>query len=575
MIAHILTENRKYFIVATLIAACCFSSYYFNSNLKIGPVYSHSFYIPIIISALWWQRKGIIVALFFAIFLICSNLFLGLYKFTAGDIFRSAMFLVVAVITAILSERISRSAVALVKSNQRYQNILDGIQEGYFENDLAGNLTFANNATCNILGYSRNELIGMNNRRYARPDTAKRMFAIFNEIYRTGNPAEVRDYEIIRKDWTSRTLEMSASPMRNEDDVITGFRGLVRDVTKRKQAEKELRESDERYRLHFTNTSEVIYTLDPAMQILNISPGVEKMLGYKPEELVGRSIHDLNVLSPESLSQAMRDAEEVFAGKNVSELNYCFITRSGERRIGEVSGVPLMRDGTVVSIISVARDITKRKKAEDDLESHRTHLELINKILRHDLINNLSVIQGSLNLYRQSRDEDTLATASQYITKSANLIRQMRDLESFITDHKELKIINIKDVINPICSNYPHCEIRIEGGGTVIADESLDSVIDNILGNAILHGMADVIDISIAGERNGHCEVRIADNGIGIADNIKDKIFDEGFSFGERGNSGLGLHIVNKAMQSYGGYVYIEDNEPQGTVFILRFKRIH
>ena len=87
--------------------------------------------------------------------------------------------------------------------------------------------------------------------------------------------------------------------------------------------------------------------------------------------------------------------------------------------------------------------------------------------------------------------------------------------------------------------------------------------------------MADVIHISIAGERNGYCEVRIADNGIGIADTIKDKIFDEGFSFGERGNSGLGLHIVNKAMQSYGGYVYVEDNEPQGTVFILRFKRIH
>lgn len=575
MISHRYIERLKVLTVALLIAACCISSYYFYWNLKVGAVYSHAFYIPIIISALWWKRKGISVALFFATFLICSNLFLGLYEFTGGDIFRSTMFLVVAVITALLSEQISRSARALEKSNQKYLDILDGIQEGYFENDLAGNLTFVNDATSNILGFSRMELTGMNNRCYARSETAKRMYTIFNQIYRTGKPAEISDYEIIRKDGTSRTLEMSASPIMSENGEVVGFRGLARDVTKRKRAEEELRESDERYRLHFTNTSEVIYTLDPDLKITTISPGVEKMLGYKPEELIGKAIGDLHVLTPESLQQGLTDAKDVFSGRSVSGLIYSFITRNGEKRVGEVSGVPMIRNGAVVSIVSVARDITERKKAEEALEEHRSHLELINKILRHDLINNLSVIKGSLGLYQQSRDEENLASATQYITKSVNLIRRMRELEGFITTHKELRIIDVKEVIDAISPNYPICRIEVDGGGSVIADESLDSVLDNILGNAVHHGSADVIQISIAGERNGHCEVRIADNGTGITDDIKDKIFDEGFSSGEKGNSGLGLHIVKKAMQSYGGSVYVEDNVPQGTVFVLRFKRIH
>jgi len=106
-----------------------------------------------------------------------------------------------------------------------------------------------------------------------------------------------------------------------------------------------------------------------------------------------------------------------------------------------------------------------------------------------------------------------------------------------------------------------------------MADDSLSSVIDNIIRNAVNHGKADRITIT-TGKEGDLCEVRIADNGTGIPDEIKGKVFEEGFIHGDTGHTGLGLHIVEKAMKSYGGYTWVEDNEPEGAVIILRFKMV-
>ena len=123
------------------------------------------------------------------------------------------------------------------ESEEKYRTILERIEEGYFEVDLAGSLTFFNDSICRILGYSRDELMGMGNRDYTDSETAARMYKAFNETYRTGTPANVIDYQIIRKDGGIRSLELTASLMKNSTGEPTGFRGIVRDVTERKQAE--------------------------------------------------------------------------------------------------------------------------------------------------------------------------------------------------------------------------------------------------------------------------------------------------------------------------------------------------
>ncbi|MEA1970544.1 MAG: HAMP domain-containing sensor histidine kinase, partial [Thermodesulfobacteriota bacterium] len=150
---------------------------------------------------------------------------------------------------------------------------------------------------------------------------------------------------------------------------------------------------------------------------------------------------------------------------------------------------------------------------------------------------------------------------------------RMRELESFISRHKELQIHEMRDIIDEVVRNYPSIDFKVKGKCHVMADDSINSVIDNIIRNAVIHGKADRITITTGRERD-MCEVRIADNGTGIPDEIKAKVFEEGFIHGDTGNTGLGLHIVEKAMESYGGYVYVEDNEPKGAVIVLRFRMV-
>jgi signal transduction histidine kinase len=111
----------------------------------------------------------------------------------------------------------------------------------------------------------------------------------------------------------------------------------------------------------------------------------------------------------------------------------------------------------------------------------------------------------------------------------------------------------------------------VSGEGIAMADETLSSVIDNLVGNAIMHGHTETVDIDIRNDE-GQCLVRVADHGKGVPDDIKARVFDEGFKFGETGNTGFGLYIVKKTMERYGGSVIVKDNQPQGAVFELRLQ---
>ncbi len=137
-----------------------------------------------------------------------------------------------------ISERV-KSEEALRQSEEKYRSILEGIEEGYFEVDLAGNFTFFNYALSKIMGFPPNELMGTNNRAYTTKKTARKIFKVFNRVFRTGRSARVLNYEIFTKDGSKRILEVSASLMLNSDQEPTGFRGLVRDVTEQLVAEKE------------------------------------------------------------------------------------------------------------------------------------------------------------------------------------------------------------------------------------------------------------------------------------------------------------------------------------------------
>jgi two-component system cell cycle sensor histidine kinase/response regulator CckA len=128
----------------------------------------------------------------------------------------------------------------LRKSEEKYRNIIETIEDGYYEVDIPGNLTFFNDRLCEISGYPREELKGMGYRQLMGEENAQKALQGFHKVRTTGKPYKVSDYEIVRKDGTKRNITISVSLIRDPSGQPAGFRGICRDVTERKRAEEEL-----------------------------------------------------------------------------------------------------------------------------------------------------------------------------------------------------------------------------------------------------------------------------------------------------------------------------------------------
>ncbi|MEJ2164645.1 MAG: PAS domain S-box protein [Desulfobacterales bacterium] len=128
---------------------------------------------------------------------------------------------------------------ALRESEEKYRTILESIEEGYFETDFDGNLTFFNNPFCKILGNSWHQLMGVNMRQYTTAETAERMETIAERLRANGTPENVTDYDVIRPDGNKIMLELSYSLRKDPNGRPIGFRGMLRDVSERKKAEEE------------------------------------------------------------------------------------------------------------------------------------------------------------------------------------------------------------------------------------------------------------------------------------------------------------------------------------------------
>ena len=141
------------------------------------------------------------------------------------------------------TESLNQTIEELHESDEKFRNILENIEDGYYEVDLTGNFTLVNASMSQLLGYSREELKGMNNRQYMDKENLKRAFLTFSEVYKTGIPKVNLEGELIRKDGKKVFVEASVSLIKNSFEQSTGFRGIVHNITERKLAEKQLHAS--------------------------------------------------------------------------------------------------------------------------------------------------------------------------------------------------------------------------------------------------------------------------------------------------------------------------------------------
>ena len=141
-----------------------------------------------------------------------------------------------------ISER-KKAAAALKESEEKYRNILESIDDGYYEVDLAGNFTFFNDSMSRILAYPKEQMLGMNNREFMDEENAKMIFKAFNKVYRTGISTKALDWKLIRKDGSQCFVETVVSLITDSSDQAIGFRGIARDVTERIKLEEQLRQA--------------------------------------------------------------------------------------------------------------------------------------------------------------------------------------------------------------------------------------------------------------------------------------------------------------------------------------------
>jgi len=276
---------------------------------------------------------------------------------------------------------------------EKYRSILENIQEGYFEVDLSGNFTFFNDAVCRVLGYSREELMGMNNRQYTDEESVKRVFQAYNQVYRTGVPLKEFGWDITTKNGQHRYIEGSISLLKDSANKIIGFRGITHDVTERRKAQDALRQSEEKYRNILENIQEAYFEVDLAGNFTFFNDSLCRLTGCSREELVGANYKQFS--DKEHSKNVFLIFNKVFnTGEAEQGFDWLIIRKDGTKRYIEAS-VSLKKDSkdNPAGFRGVIRDITERKKIEQELNHLATHDALtglpnrlmFSQLLDHDI----------------------------------------------------------------------------------------------------------------------------------------------------------------------------------------------
>jgi diguanylate cyclase (GGDEF)-like protein/PAS domain S-box-containing protein len=264
-----------------------------------------------------------------------------------------------------------RAQERLRESEEKYRTILENIEDGYYEVDLAGNLTFLNDSMCRIWGYPKEELMGMNDRHYTDQENAKRLFQAFNKVYKTGEPRRECDWGIIRKDGTKRYLEASVSLRKDASGKPVGFRGIVRDITERKRADEALRESEERFRQLAENIREVFYIHEEGIPRY-VSPAYAEIWGRPPQTLYEDPNSFWETIHPED-----RDHVKQFMEKKTQEeyeVVYRIVRPDASVRWIKDCSFPIGDDsGRTQRAVGIAADITDLKLGEEKLRYLSLH----------------------------------------------------------------------------------------------------------------------------------------------------------------------------------------------------------
>ena len=492
----------------------------------------------------------------------------------------------------------------LQESEEKYRTILENTEEGYFEIDLSGSLAFFNESLTRILGYPQSELKGMNYRDYTTPETARKMYEAFTEVYGTGKPAKVMDYEIIRKDGSPIVVSMSASLIQDAAGKPLGFRGVVRDITERKRAEEALRASEERYRTVLEANPDPVVVYDIDGKLIYFNPAFAEVFGWSLEERLGKKM-DLFV-PEENWPETRMMIEKMLAGVSFSGVETHRYTKDGDVIPVSISGSTYRDgDGNPIGSVNTLRNISEQKKLEAQLQRAQK-MEAIGTLaggVAHDLNNILSGLVSYPELLLMEIPQDSplkrpILTIQNSGEKAAAIVQDLLTLARRGVATTE--VVNLNQVITEYLNSpeyeklalyHPNVRMRTTLEAELLpilgSPVHLSKTIMNLVSNAA-EAMSDGGAISISTENRyidrplkgyDHVEegdyvtLTVSDKGVGIPQKNIEKIFEPFYTKKVMGRSGtgLGMAVVWGTVKDHKGYIDVKSTEGKGTTFTVYF----
>jgi PAS domain S-box-containing protein len=482
------------------------------------------------------------------------------------------------------------------ENNAKFRLMIDSVRDyAIFMLDANGNVASWNTGAQLTKGYTPGEIMGRHiSAFYTREDReAGRPQMMIARAIKDGR-VEDEGWRV-RKDGSRFWADVIITALRDDNGQLAGFAKVTRDLTDRRQAEEELRRSEERFRLLVDSVRDyAIFLLDPSGHVVTWNTGAERNQGYKAHEIVGQHF------------SKFYDPEEVRAGKCERELEIA--ARDGRF---EEEGWRLRKDGTrfwasvvisplrgpkceIVGYAKVTRDLSERKSLEDERvrtihaqEGIRLRDEFLS-IVSHELKTPLAglLLQVEALATRKNLEagvHDKLCRARESGERLDGLIETLLDVSRIATgrfvlalERVDLAALLLETLESfQLAAHKAGCELRVEAPVTVVGNWDrvrIGQVFANLLSNALKYGAGRPVHVQL--ELDGSDAVlTVRDHGPGIDPTMQSRIFERferAVSTRHYGGLGIGLYVVREIVTAHGGTAVAENSPNGGARFKIR-----
>ena len=470
----------------------------------------------------------------------------------------------------------------LKESEKKFKLIFEGARDGILAVDVkTEKFVFANPRICEMTGYSEKELLRLGVEDIHPKKDLSYVIDAFTKMLQ--RKIEIgRDMPVLRKDRNVIYCDINSYPLEvGEKKLLVG---LFRDVTERKNAEKVIMESQQRFEALFRNNPEAAVYLDLDFRILDMNARFCQLFGYSAKEVEGKQIN--GVVTPEDMIEEAERLDKD-AKKGYASLDTVRKRKDGSLVHVSISAAPVTIEGKLLSYVEVYKDITDMKDTEERLKEMNKRLEATNEKLhvvggltRHGVRNKLSAVTGNAYLLRRKLTEDPKALEQLNDMEAA--VRKVEQIFEFATNYEKLGVeklayMNVGKTADEAVSLFSGLkDVRILNecdGLTVFADSLLRQLFFNLVDNSLKYGeKTRQIKIYYNTLSADQLELIYEDDGIGIRDNMRSNLFKEGFTSGK--GSGYGLFMIKRICEVYGWTIRETGKQGKGAQFTMSIPRI-